>query len=106
MVKLAILAAGRIGGVHTRNAAAHRALDLVAISDPVAASAKSLAEQTGAAVESVDTVLADARGKKGMTASFLAAACAGCRIWSSAKAEVMTVARVKRMLFSSLLPLR
>lgn len=61
MVKLAILGAGRIGGVHARNAAAHRAIDLVAISDPVAASAKGLAEQTGAAVESVDTVLADAR---------------------------------------------
>lgn len=35
--------------------------------------------------------------------SLVTAVCAGFRIWSSAKAEVMTVARVKRMLLSSLL---
>jgi ABC-type multidrug transport system fused ATPase/permease subunit len=36
-------------------------------------------------------------------ASLVTAGCAGFRIWSSAKAEVLTVARLKRMLFSSLL---
>jgi len=35
--------------------------------------------------------------------SLIAAVCSGFRIWSSAKAEVLTVARLKRMLFTSLL---
>jgi ABC-type multidrug transport system fused ATPase/permease subunit len=35
--------------------------------------------------------------------SLIAAVTSGFRVWSSAKAEVLTVARLKRMLFTSLL---
>ncbi|NQW08918.1 MAG: inositol 2-dehydrogenase [Alphaproteobacteria bacterium] len=61
MVTLAVLGAGRIGTVHARNAAAHRLIDLVAIADPVAVTAQTLAAETGARVASVDAVFADKR---------------------------------------------
>ena len=38
-----------------------------------------------------------------IASSAIATGCSGFRVWSSAKAEVLTVARLKRMLFTSLL---
>jgi len=59
MFKVALLGAGRIGRIHAANAAAHPALSLSHVVDPVAEAAQSLAEETGAAVATLDAVLAD-----------------------------------------------
>jgi len=59
MIRIAQLGAGRMGAVHARNAARHPHLDLAAIVDPRAESARTLAEETGATVCDFDTVLAD-----------------------------------------------
>jgi myo-inositol 2-dehydrogenase / D-chiro-inositol 1-dehydrogenase len=47
MISLAVLGAGRIGKIHARNAAANPRCRLVAVADPVAEAARSLAEETG-----------------------------------------------------------
>ncbi|MGZ6018101.1 MAG: inositol 2-dehydrogenase [Phenylobacterium sp.] len=60
MFKIALLGAGRIGRIHAANAVAHPGLTLSHVVDPVAASAEALAAETGAAVASLDSVLADA----------------------------------------------
>src|SRR3954468_1187127 len=57
MIRIAVLGAGRIGRIHGRNAAAHPNARLVAVADPHAPSAESLAEATGAQVASLDEVV-------------------------------------------------
>jgi myo-inositol 2-dehydrogenase/D-chiro-inositol 1-dehydrogenase len=57
--KIALLGAGRIGRIHAANAVAHPGLTLSHIVDPVAASAQGLAAETGAAVASLEDILAD-----------------------------------------------
>jgi myo-inositol 2-dehydrogenase / D-chiro-inositol 1-dehydrogenase len=59
MFKIALLGAGRIGRIHAANAAAHPALALAYVVDPVAAAAESLAAETGAAVSSLSAAFAD-----------------------------------------------
>lgn len=59
MIRIAQLGAGRMGGVHARNAARHPGLQLAAIVDPHRDAAATLAEETGAAVGDYETVLAD-----------------------------------------------
>jgi myo-inositol 2-dehydrogenase / D-chiro-inositol 1-dehydrogenase len=60
MFKIALLGAGRIGKIHAANAVAHPGLTLSHVVDPVAANAQTVAEATGAAVASLEAVLADA----------------------------------------------
>ena len=97
------LAAGSIGKLVATNSMAR--MSAAIISAAVGADAKRLATALGRTT--IISVFADPAFVRHMRiffgASLVTAACAGCRIWSSAKAEVMTVARVKRMLFSSLL---
>jgi myo-inositol 2-dehydrogenase/D-chiro-inositol 1-dehydrogenase len=57
--KVALIGAGRIGRIHAANAAACPGLVLSHIVDPVAEAAEALARDTGAAVASLDQVLAD-----------------------------------------------
>jgi len=52
-----VLGAGRIGRIHGRNAARHPDATLVAVADPHGPSAEALAAETGAAVESIDSVV-------------------------------------------------
>jgi len=59
MFKIALLGAGRIGRIHAANAAAHPALSLQYVVDPVAQAAQSLALAHGATVTDVEKVLAD-----------------------------------------------
>jgi myo-inositol 2-dehydrogenase/D-chiro-inositol 1-dehydrogenase len=59
MANVAILGAGRIGRIHAVNAAAHPALTLSHVVDPVAASAEAVARETGARIADLDSVLAD-----------------------------------------------
>jgi len=47
MIRIAVLGAGRIGKIHARNAAADPRCRLIAIADPVADSAESLAQDLG-----------------------------------------------------------
>lgn len=59
MFKIALIGAGRIGRIHARNAAQHPALELAAVVDPVEASAQALAGEWGAAVRTLEEVIAD-----------------------------------------------
>jgi myo-inositol 2-dehydrogenase/D-chiro-inositol 1-dehydrogenase len=59
MHKIALIGAGRIGRIHAANAAAHPGLALSHVVDPLAANADVVAEETGAAVASLEAVLAD-----------------------------------------------
>ena len=59
-MKLACFGAGRIGGVHARNAAAHRDVILAALVDPIDTPQRAaLAEQTGAKISAAEDVFAD-----------------------------------------------
>ncbi|THD70975.1 inositol 2-dehydrogenase [Phenylobacterium sp.] len=60
MFKIALLGAGRIGKIHAANAAAHPELTLSHVVDPAAEASQAVAAATGAAVASLDAVLADA----------------------------------------------
>ena len=60
MPKIALIGAGRIGRIHAANAAAHPDLTLSHVVDPVAESAEAVARNTGAAVATLNAVLADA----------------------------------------------
>lgn len=89
MFKIALLGAGRIGRIHAANAAAHPAFRLSYVVDLVGTSAEALARETGAAVASLDAVLADAEVEGVIVASStdahlghcLAAAAAGKAIF-------------------------
>jgi len=59
MPSVALIGAGRIGAIHGANAAAHPKLTLAAIVDPNRNAAGALAQATGAAVSSLEAVLAD-----------------------------------------------
>ena len=59
MFNVAIFGAGRIGQIHARNAAGSAELTLKYVVDPNRAAAEALANQTGAVVADVDTVLGD-----------------------------------------------
>jgi myo-inositol 2-dehydrogenase/D-chiro-inositol 1-dehydrogenase len=60
MFQIAVLGAGRIGQVHAHNVAAHAELRLKYVFDPRSASARDLAQRTGAAVaQDLEQVLAD-----------------------------------------------
>src|SRR5258708_39370641 len=58
-VRIGLLGAGRIGRIHGRNVAAHPRVSLAAVADASADAAKSLAEQHGAKVASIDAILGD-----------------------------------------------
>jgi myo-inositol 2-dehydrogenase/D-chiro-inositol 1-dehydrogenase len=58
MLQFGLIGAGRIGRIHGANVAARRDTKLAMIADPDAAAAKSLAEETGAKVASIDDMLA------------------------------------------------
>ena len=58
--RIALIGAGRIGKIHAANVAAHPALELALIVDPVAAAAGSLAQSYGAEVGTLDDALSDA----------------------------------------------
>ena len=60
MLKIALIGAGRIGRIHAANALAHPDLSLSHVVDPLAENAEAVARTTGAAVASLDAVLADA----------------------------------------------
>jgi myo-inositol 2-dehydrogenase/D-chiro-inositol 1-dehydrogenase len=59
MQKIALTGAGRIGRIHAANAAAHPALDLALVVDPVAAAADEVAGLHGARTGSLDDALSD-----------------------------------------------
>ncbi|WP_158915193.1 inositol 2-dehydrogenase [Caulobacter sp. S45] len=59
MFKIALLGAGRIGAIHGRNIAAHPAMSLKYIVDPVETAAMKLASLLGAEIATIDQVLAD-----------------------------------------------
>jgi len=59
MFNVAIFGAGRIGQIHARNAAGSAELTLKYVVDPNPVAAEALANQTGAVVADVDTVLGD-----------------------------------------------
>lgn len=59
MFKVAQFGAGRIGAIHARNIAAHPALSLEYVVDPVADSANALAAAVGAKVATAEQVFAD-----------------------------------------------
>ena len=59
MSRIALIGAGRIGRIHARNAALHPRLELAAVVDPVEASAQALAAEWGAAVRTLEQVMAD-----------------------------------------------
>ena len=58
-MRIGLLGAGRIGRIHGGNVAAHSRVSLAAVADAGAEAAKSLAEQHGAKVASIDSILAD-----------------------------------------------
>lgn len=60
MHKIALIGAGRIGRIHAANVAAHPELQLAYVIDPVADSAKSVAESYGAKTADLDGALSDA----------------------------------------------
>ncbi len=61
MLRLGLFGAGRIGGMHARNLAAHPEVELAGIFDIDAAASAEAARQTGSkAVDSVDDLLGDA----------------------------------------------
>jgi myo-inositol 2-dehydrogenase/D-chiro-inositol 1-dehydrogenase len=57
--KIALLGAGRIGVIHGRNVAAHPALSLTYVVDPVESAAHALANRHGAQVATLERVLSD-----------------------------------------------
>jgi myo-inositol 2-dehydrogenase/D-chiro-inositol 1-dehydrogenase len=59
MFNVAIFGAGRIGQIHARNASSARELNLKYVVDPNRAAAAAIADQTGAVVADMDTVLGD-----------------------------------------------
>jgi myo-inositol 2-dehydrogenase / D-chiro-inositol 1-dehydrogenase len=59
MFDIALIGAGRIGRIHARNIASHRALRLRGVIDPMAAPAQELASSYGATVMALDEALAD-----------------------------------------------
>lgn len=59
MLGVAVIGCGRIGMVHSRNAAAHAELDLRYVADAVETSARSAASAFGGQVASVDAIMAD-----------------------------------------------
>lgn len=59
MLKVGLLGAGRIAGVHARAIAAHRGSLLVAVSDVLPENAERLAHEFGAEVRSSEAILAD-----------------------------------------------
>ncbi|MBP6717982.1 MAG: inositol 2-dehydrogenase [Rhodoferax sp.] len=61
MKKVALFGAGRIGRIHAANLSAMPGVELVAVSDPVAASSAELAHTFGARVDSIENIFADAR---------------------------------------------
>lgn len=58
-LSIAVLGAGRIGAIHAANVAAHPRARLVAIADADPAAAHRIAATTGAAVRTVDDIIAD-----------------------------------------------
>lgn len=58
MTRFAVLGAGRIGQVHARAIASVDGAELVAIADPVAAAAESIAEKYGCDIRSIDAIAA------------------------------------------------
>lgn len=60
MHQIALIGAGRIGRIHAANVAAHPALTLSHVVDPLAEAAEAVAAETGAQVATLDAVLADA----------------------------------------------
>jgi myo-inositol 2-dehydrogenase / D-chiro-inositol 1-dehydrogenase len=58
MIRIGLVGAGRIGQIHGRNAATHRDAKLVAVADAIAEPAHALAKATGAAMRSVEEVIA------------------------------------------------
>lgn len=60
MLKVGLLGAGRIGGVHAKAITAHPASTLVAVSDFLPEAAQNLAAQYGAEARSTDEIIADA----------------------------------------------
>lgn len=60
MKKVALFGAGRIGRIHAANLSAMPGIELVAVSDPVAASSAELAHTFGARVDSIENIFADA----------------------------------------------
>jgi len=61
MHKIALLGAGRIGKIHAASVMAHPDLELTCVVEPFAESAEAMARATGAAITTLDVVLADAR---------------------------------------------
>ena len=59
MKKVALFGAGRIGRIHAANLSAMPGIELVAVSDPVAAACADLAAIHGARVDSIDGIFAD-----------------------------------------------
>jgi len=59
MKKVALFGAGRIGRIHAANLAALPGVQLVAVSDPMAAAADDLAQTHGARADSVEAIFAD-----------------------------------------------
>jgi myo-inositol 2-dehydrogenase/D-chiro-inositol 1-dehydrogenase len=59
MKKVALFGAGRIGRIHAANLSAMPGIELVAVSDPVAAASADLAQLHGARVEKIDAIFAD-----------------------------------------------
>lgn len=60
MHKIALIGAGRIGQIHAANVAAHPALQLAYVVDPVAEAAEKLAQRYGATSAPLETALDDA----------------------------------------------
>src|SRR5262249_12867857 len=59
MFGIALFGAGRIGRIHARNVAAHPALRLKYLVDPLASALQDLAAHTGATITDPDTVWSD-----------------------------------------------
>jgi myo-inositol 2-dehydrogenase/D-chiro-inositol 1-dehydrogenase len=59
MKKVALFGAGRIGRIHAANLSAMPGIELVAVSDPVAAASADLAQLHGARVDTVEAIFAD-----------------------------------------------
>ncbi len=57
VVRVGLVGAGRIGRIHGRNVAAHPKARLVAVADPSAGAAASLAEATGTEIWEIDAVV-------------------------------------------------
>lgn len=59
-MRIGLLGAGRIGQIHARSAASHKAAKLVAVTDVDAKAAAAIAEQTGAAIaKGIPEIMAD-----------------------------------------------